>query len=88
MTAMSNRETAQSVRVGVRALRNSLTTYLQQVAAGTAILVTSRNTVIAEIRPPTPAQRPRRQAGALRGQIRMADDFDEWPQDMLDAMEA
>ena len=34
-----------------------------------------------------PLKKPR-QPGALRGQIHMADDFDEWPQDILASFEA
>ena len=74
-------------RVGVRELRNNLTHYLSQVRQGTAMLITSHDTVIAELRPPAAALRPARQPGALRGQIMMADDFDILPDDMLDAME-
>lgn len=34
-----------------------------------------------------PLKKPR-QPGAMRGQIHMADDFDEWPQDILASFEA
>lgn len=34
-----------------------------------------------------PLKKPR-QPGALRGQIHMADDFDEWPEDLLASFEA
>lgn len=36
-------------------------------------------------KPFVPLKKPR-QPGALRGQIGMADDFDEWPEGFLDAM--
>jgi hypothetical protein len=49
--------------------------------------VTSHDDVIAEIHPPSPRLRPVRQPGALRGQIRMAEDFDTLPEDVLAAME-
>ena len=74
-------------RVGVRELRDNLTRYLRDVRHGASVLVTSRDEVIAEIRPPSPRLRPARQPGALRGQIHMAEDFDTLPEDMLAAME-
>jgi antitoxin (DNA-binding transcriptional repressor) of toxin-antitoxin stability system len=76
------------IRVGVRELRGSLTQYLHEAARGVAVLVTSHDRVIAEIRAPAPGRRPERRPGALRGQIRMADDFDTMPSELLDAMEA
>jgi antitoxin (DNA-binding transcriptional repressor) of toxin-antitoxin stability system len=75
------------LRVGVRELRGNLTRYLRAAGQGTSILVTSNDTVIAELRAPPVAQRPARQPGALRGQIRMAEDFDTLPPDLLAAME-
>jgi hypothetical protein len=47
----------------------------------------SRNEVVAEIRPPSPSASPPRRPGALEGRIRIADDFDRLPSDLLDAME-
>ncbi len=75
------------IHVGVRELRNNLTHYLRAVRQGANILVTSHDVVIAEIHPPAPRQHPARQPGALRGQIRMAPDFDTLPEDVLAAME-
>jgi len=37
--------------------------------------------------PPVTAQKPMRQPGALRGKLKVADDFDDWPQWLLDAFE-
>ncbi len=76
-----------ATKVGVRELRNNLTHYLRQARQGTAILITSHDTVIAELRPPATELRTARQPGALRGQITMTDDFDTLPDDMVDAME-
>ena len=75
------------IRVGVRELRGKLTRYLQEARRGASILVTSHDAVIAEIRPPSAKLRAARKPGALRGQIRMADDFDTLPDDVLAAME-
>jgi antitoxin (DNA-binding transcriptional repressor) of toxin-antitoxin stability system len=74
-------------RVGVREFRADLTGFLRQVRHGTSFLITSRDQVLAELRPPPKAERPRRRPGALRGKIRMASDFDALPPDVLAAME-
>jgi len=73
--------------VGVREFRGNLTGYLRQVRQGASFLVMSHDQVLAELRPPPQAERPRRQPGALRGRIRMAPDFDTLPPDVLAAME-
>jgi antitoxin (DNA-binding transcriptional repressor) of toxin-antitoxin stability system len=80
-------EATNEVRVGVRELRGKLTEYLRQASLGKSVLVTSHDTVIAEIRAPSVQTQIPREPGALRGQIRMSDDFDAWPEDMLAAME-
>ncbi len=72
--------------VGVREFRDHLTTLLRDVAAGQTVLIAAHGKVLAELRPPPPAAAPRR-PGALRGQIRMAADFDATPDDILDAMD-
>jgi antitoxin (DNA-binding transcriptional repressor) of toxin-antitoxin stability system len=77
----------KQVRVGVRELRANLSGLLRQARQGTSFLVMSRNEVIAEIRPPSGAERPRRVPGMLKGRIRMAADFDVLPDDVLSAME-
>jgi antitoxin (DNA-binding transcriptional repressor) of toxin-antitoxin stability system len=77
----------KQVRVGVRELRANLSGLLRQARHGTSVLVMSRNEVIAEIRPPSGAERPRRMPGMLKGKIRMAQDFDTLPDDVLSAME-
>ena len=80
-------EVNREVRVGVRELRGSLTHFLRQARGGVSVLVTSHDEVIAEIRAPSARMMPKRRPGALAGQIRMADDFDELPADVLAAME-
>ena len=69
-------------RVGVRELRDNLSSYLKRARQGESILVVSHDEVVAEIVPPSRNDRPRRQAGALKGQIWMAPDFDSWPEDI------
>ena len=74
-------------RVGVREFRGNLSGYLRQAREGGSFLIVSHDQVVAEVRPPPPAERPRRQGGLLRGKIEMAPDFDELPPDILAAME-
>jgi antitoxin (DNA-binding transcriptional repressor) of toxin-antitoxin stability system len=77
----------QPQRVGVREFRGNLTGFLRRARQGNSFLVMSHDQVLAEIRPPSKAERPRRRPGALRGKIRMASDFDVLPPDVLAAME-
>lgn len=80
-------DTAPLRRLGVREFRADMAGFLRQVRQGSAFLITSRDEVLAELRPPSDAARPRRHPGALRGRIRMAPDFDALPPDLLSAME-
>ncbi|GBR26940.1 hypothetical protein GCM10010937_09730 [Gluconobacter japonicus] len=75
------------LKIGVREFRGNLTAYLRQARQGSTILVTSHDEIVAELRPPSPSYRPRRQPGALRGRIKLSDGFDETPQDVLDSMD-
>jgi antitoxin (DNA-binding transcriptional repressor) of toxin-antitoxin stability system len=74
-------------KIGVREFRENMTGFLRQARQGTLFLITSHDEVVAEIRPPAPAQRSPRRPGALRGEIRKAADFDTLPADVLAAME-
>jgi len=49
----------------------------------------SRGLPVAELGAPSDEEPKRklRQAGLLKGQIWIADDFDEWPEGFIDAME-
>ena len=76
------------LRVGVRDLRSNLTRYLREAERGNRVLVTSRDVVIAEIGAPSAdPPLPPRQFGLLKGKIKIADDFDTWPEDVLDSFE-
>lgn len=79
--------TADYVRVGVRELRANLSSLLRQARHGTSFLVMSHDEVVAEIRPPSKSASSRRRPGALEGKIHMADDFDNLPSEVLDAIE-
>ena len=74
--------------VGVRELRGNLSALLREVGEGAAIVITSNGKPIAELRPPSAPMRASRRFGGLKGQIWMAEDFDETPQDIIDSIEA
>lgn len=74
-------------RIGVREFRANLSEFLRQAQQGRSFLVMARDEVLAEVGPPSPAMRPPRRPGALRGKIRIAPDFDVFPADVLAAME-
>ena len=82
---------ADPIRVGVRELRQNLGDYLRRAKGGSRILIVSRGEPVAELVAPSgPASseaKPPRRLGALRGKIWMADDWDEWPDGFIDAME-
>jgi antitoxin (DNA-binding transcriptional repressor) of toxin-antitoxin stability system len=44
--------------VGIRALKNKLSEYVRLAASGEVVLVTDRDRVVAELRPPTPGRAP------------------------------
>jgi antitoxin (DNA-binding transcriptional repressor) of toxin-antitoxin stability system len=85
---MAESQTGKSPqRVGVREFRGNLTRFLRQARQGRSFLVMSHDQALAEVGPPRQAERPARCAGALRGKIRIAPDFDHLPADVLAAME-
>ena len=56
--------------VGVRDLKNQLSSYLREVKAGQRLLVTERGTVIAELRPPTESDKGHTAPSALDDWVR------------------
>ncbi|MER2249190.1 prevent-host-death protein [Methylorubrum podarium] len=80
-------DAAEPRRLGMREFRGNMAGFLREVREGRSFLIMSRDEVVAELRPPAAAIRSARQPGALRGQIRMAPDFDLLPPDLLAAME-
>ncbi|HJE24126.1 MAG TPA: DUF2281 domain-containing protein [Methylorubrum populi] len=80
-------DSAEPQRLGVREFQGNMGDFLRQVREGRSFLITSRDEVLAELRPPAASIRPERQPGALRGKICMSPDFDTLPLDLLAAME-
>jgi antitoxin (DNA-binding transcriptional repressor) of toxin-antitoxin stability system len=82
-------EHGEPIRIGVRELRGKLGDYLRQAKSGARFLIVSRGQPVAELGAPSDEaseRRPRR-AGLMKGQIWIADDFDEWPPDILESFE-
>ena len=82
-------ERGDPIRIGVRELRGNLGDYLRQVRLGARFVIVSRGEPVAELGAPSQASeefKPR-QGGLLKGQIWIADDFDEWPEGFVEAME-
>ena len=82
----SRQQTSSPRRVGVREFRGNLTSFLKRVEDGQRFVLTSHHKVVAEIGPPS-KDTVVRKPGALRGKIKVADDFDSLPEDVLAAME-
>lgn len=74
-------------QIGVRELRGNLSRYLRAVRSGARFVIVSRGKPVAEIGAPSRPATARRDPGTLKGKIRMADDFDTLPDDVLDAIE-
>jgi prevent-host-death family protein len=75
------------VKVGVRELRANLSALLRQAQQGRTIQVVSRGEVLAQIGPAEGATKKPREFGTLKGKIWIADDFDETPEEIINAME-
>lgn len=83
-------ERGEPIRIGVRELRGKLGDYLRQAKKGARFLIVSRGEPVAELSAPSseePEREPR-QPGALKGKIWMAEDWDEWPEGFIEAMES
>ena len=78
---------SEKVTVNVRDLRDNLAGYLSRASHGSEVTVTSHGKPIARIIPVAPKKPRAALFGAMRGQIAMAPDFNETPDDIIDAME-
>ena len=84
---MSMASSAQEKTVNFREFRKNLSCYLREAERGGAVVVTSRGKSIARLGPPPTAMRPRAELLGMFKEIQMADDFDDTPADMIEAME-
>lgn len=82
----SRQQTSAPRRVRLREFRSNLMSFLKQVEDGQRFVLTSHHKVVAEIGPPSKDMVVRK-PGALRGKIKIAEDFDSLPADVLASME-
>ena len=82
-------ERGEPIRIGVRELRGKLGDYLRQAKSGARFLIVSRGQPVAELGAPSKeAPEPKlRRSGLMKGQIWMADDWEEWPDGFIERME-
>ncbi len=64
-----------------------LSELVKRVEKGEVITVTRHGKPVLELRDPVMSQRRRNLIGSMKGQIWTADDFDETPTEVLEAME-
>jgi prevent-host-death family protein len=67
--------------------KTQLSKLVDRAAAGEEIVIAKAGKPMARL-VPLPQPRKLRQPGFLKGKIWMADDFDEWPEDILASFEA
>ena len=79
----------QEKTVSVREFRKNVSTYLREAEKGHGVVVTSHGKEVARLGPPPSARRPVSELlGLFKGKIEMADDFDETPAELIEAMES
>jgi antitoxin (DNA-binding transcriptional repressor) of toxin-antitoxin stability system len=66
--------------------KTNLSKLVAQAEAGEHVELRRGKTPVARLVPVPPPTTPRRKPGALKGQIRMSDDFDVWPDDIARAL--
>ncbi|HVA19832.1 MAG TPA: type II toxin-antitoxin system Phd/YefM family antitoxin [Solirubrobacteraceae bacterium] len=75
-----------SISVGVHEAKTTLSRLLEAAESGEEVVITRRGTPVVKLQPVGPQPR-KSMFGALKGQIWMADDFDELPEETLKEFE-
>ncbi len=75
------------MQVTLSEAKAKLSELVKRVESGEVITVTRHGKPVLELRDPNIAARRKAAYGSMKGKIWMADDWDETPQDILDAME-
>ncbi len=73
--------------VGVREARASFSELLERAEKGETISITKRGREVARLGPPAVPSKPNREGGWMKGEIWMAPDWEETPQELIDLME-
>lgn len=74
------------IRVGMHEAKTQLSKYVELAEAGEEVVIERRGKPVVRLAPVEEQKSRASLHGALRGQIWMADDFDEWPDDMAEAL--
>jgi prevent-host-death family protein len=75
-----------AINVGMHEAKTTLSRLVDAAQAGEEVVITRSGKPVARLEPIRPAARVSL-FGVLKGQIKMADDFDELPEDVLRAFE-
>lgn len=82
--------TLAPIEIGVREARANFSHYLARAREGVPVIIRARGAAAVQLRLANdviPDPRLLRQPGWLKGGLRMADDFDDWPADIAAAFE-
>ncbi len=71
-------------QVNIHEAKTHLSRLLEEVESGEEVVIARNGKPVARLVPVQQARQPRK-PGSLRGQIWMAPDFDETPEDLIDA---
>jgi prevent-host-death family protein len=66
--------------------KTNLSKLIVEAERGEQVEIRRGKTPVAKLVPVPPATKPLRKPGALKGKIKIADDFDTWPDDIARAL--
>lgn len=66
--------------------KTNLSKLIAAAERGEPVEIRRGKTPVAKLVPLAPAAKPLRKPGALKGKIKIADDFDTWPDDIAQAL--
>lgn len=75
-------------RVGMHEAKTTLSKLVERAASGEEIVITRRGRPVARLEPIAPEPALDAVRGSWRGRVRIAEDFDELPDDIADAFGA
>ncbi len=76
-----------AISVGMHEAKTTLSRLVDAVQSGEEVVITRRGEPVVKLEPVAPTKPHVSLYGSLKGQIKMADDFDELPDDILKAFE-
>jgi prevent-host-death family protein len=76
-----------AISVGMHEAKTTLSRLVDAAQSGEEVVITRRGEPVVKLEPVPPAKPHVSLYGSLKGQIKMADDFDELPEDILKAFE-